>query len=74
MVELEEKDDLMENEENTRICGYLGTRNLVQTSFVVQYIVSVSNLLNAHFLTLSALPVSVGFLFEVWMVMGLNVG
>ena len=73
-MELEEKDDLMRNEENTRICGYLGTRNLVQTSFVVQYIVSISNLLNSHFLTSSVLPVSVGFLFEVWIIMRLNVG
>lgn len=64
VLELKEKDDLMK-QSTDQICGYLGTRNLVETSFILQYVVSFHNLLNDNGLKNQEIPVTVGFLFTV---------
>ena len=51
-----------------QICGYLGTRNLMETSFVLQYIVSFYNLLNDLGLVEDEIPVTIGFLFIVMQI------
>lgn len=64
LEEEEEEDDLMKKSTD-QICGYLGTRNLMETSFILQYVVSFHNLLNNNGLTDDMIPVTVGFLFIV---------
>lgn len=64
VIELEEEDDLMKKSTD-QICGYLGTRNLMETSFILQYVVSFHNLLINNGLMDDTIPVTVGFLFIV---------
>lgn len=64
VIELGEEDDLMKKSTD-QICGYLGTRNLMETSFILQYVVSFHNLLINNGLMDDTIPVTVGFLFIV---------
>lgn len=47
------------------VCGYLGTRNLVETSFIVQVIASYANLLRGRTVASTSSPVTIMFSNEV---------